>query len=163
MLFYYYQTDFRGVIILDWRVAMIELRNVSKRYENTRALQSIDFSVEEGEIIGIVGKSGSGKSTLLRLLNLMEDPSSGKILFDGIDSQTFTRNERRQQKQRMGMIFQNYNLLDNLRVYENVALPLKLQKKVNEDKLAQLLDFVDMNHKAQAYPANLSGGEKQRV
>ena len=93
----------------------------------------------------------------------MEDPSSGKILFDGIDSQTFTRNERRQQKQRMGMIFQNYNLLDNLRVYENVALPLKLQKKVNGDKLAQLLDFVDMNHKAQAYPANLSGGEKQRV
>ena len=142
---------------------MIELRNVSKRYENTQALQSIDFSVEEGEIIGIVGKSGSGKSTLLRLLNLMEDPSSGKILFDGIDSQTFTRNERRQQKQRMGMIFQNYNLLDNLRVYENVALPLKLQKKVNGDKLAQLLDFVDMNHKAQAYPANLSGGEKQRV
>lgn len=108
---------------------MIELRNVSKRYENTQALQSIDFSVEEGEIIGIVGKSGSGKSTLLRLLNLMEDPSSGKILFDGIDSQTFTRNGRRQQKQRMGMIFQNYNLLDNLRVYENVALPLKLQKK----------------------------------
>ncbi|MGM0157214.1 ABC transporter ATP-binding protein [Enterococcus sp. AZ191] len=142
---------------------MIELRNVSKRYENTQALHSIDFSVEEGEIIGIVGKSGSGKSTLLRLLNLMEDPSSGKILFDGIDSQTFTRNERRQQKQRMGMIFQNYNLLDNLRVYENVALPLKLQKRVNEDKLAQLLDFVDMNHKAQAYPANLSGGEKQRV
>ncbi len=142
---------------------MIELQNISKTYNEVRALQSISFSVDEGEVIGIVGKSGSGKSTLLRLLNLMEAPSSGKLLLDGRDSQTFTRKERRQHKQQMGMVFQNYNLLDNLRVYENVALPLKLQKRKNADKINNLLEFVDIGHKASSYPTTLSGGEKQRV
>lgn len=142
---------------------MLELVNVSKLYGKTQALKEITFSVRAGEIVGIVGKSGSGKTTLLRLLNLMEQPSSGRILIDGIDVQTLSKKSLRQQQQQMGMIFQNYNLLENLKVIDNVALPLKLLKKKRPEKINQLLDFVDMDHKAQMYPAQLSGGEKQRV
>lgn len=142
---------------------MIELMDVTKIYEGTKALNNIRFTVEQGEIIGIVGKSGSGKSTLLRLLNLMEQPSQGKILIDGVDVQSLNKKERRFQQQKMGMIFQNYNLLENLRVAENVALPLKLQKKKEADKVNNLLEFVGMSHKASTYPVKLSGGEKQRV
>ncbi|MBF8808020.1 MAG: ATP-binding cassette domain-containing protein [Enterococcus lacertideformus] len=142
---------------------MIELVRVTKTYEEAEALKNISFTVEHGEIIGIVGKSGSGKSTLLRLLNLMEPPTSGKILIDGVDAKDLNKKEKRQQQQKMGMIFQYYNLLENLKVYENVALPLKLQKKKDPAKINQLLEFVDMSHKASAYPVKLSGGEKQRV
>ncbi|MGX7172692.1 ATP-binding cassette domain-containing protein [Enterococcus ratti] len=142
---------------------MIEWLDVTKVYGKTKALEEISFAIEQGEIVGIVGKSGSGKSTLLRLLNLMEQPSSGKILVNGIDVQSLSKKAKRQQQQKMGMIFQNYNLLENLRVYENVALPLKLQRKKEPAKINRLLEFVDMSHKASTYPVKLSGGEKQRV
>lgn len=142
---------------------MIEVMNITKIYEESKALNNICFTVEPGEIVGIVGKSGSGKSTLLRLLNLMEQPSEGKILIDGVDVHSLNKKEHRHQQQKMGMIFQNYNLLENLRVADNVALPLKLQKKKETDKINQLLEFVGMSHKASAYPVKLSGGEKQRV
>ncbi len=142
---------------------MIELINVTKSYEGTQAVKNIHLTIEPGEIIGIVGKSGSGKSTLLRLLNLMEEPSSGEILIDGVAVQKLNKKEKRQQKQKMGMIFQNHNLLDNLKVYENVSLPLKLQKKKNREKIDYLLNFVGMAHKDAVYLVKLSGGEKQRV
>lgn len=142
---------------------MIELVNVSKVYQETHALKNIHFSVQPGEIVGIVGKSGSGKSTLLRLLNLMEQPSEGDIRIDGRNVQTFSKKEVRQQQQQMGMVFQHYNLLENLKIYDNVALPLKLLKEKQPEKIERLLTFVDMAHKAEAYPAQLSGGEKQRV
>ena len=142
---------------------MIEVMNLTKIYEESKALNNICFTVEPGEIVGIVGKSGSGKSTLLRLLNLMEQPSEGKILIDGVDVHSLNKKERLHQQQKMGMIFQNYNLLENLRVADNVALPLKLQKKKETDKINRLLEFVGMSHKASAYPVKLSGGEKQRV
>lgn len=142
---------------------MIELVNVSKNYQATSALKNINLSLKPGEIVGIVGKSGSGKSTLLRLLNLMETPSEGSILIDGVDSRTFTKKDLRHQQQQMALVFQNYNLLENLNIYDNVALPLKLLKKKQPEKVQQLLDFVDMSNKATAYPAQLSGGEKQRV
>ena len=132
---------------------MIELVNVSKVYQETHALKNIHFSVQPGEIVGIVGKSGSGKSTLLRLLNLMEQPSEGEIRIDGRNVQTFSKKEVRQQQQQMGMVFQHYNF----------ALPLKLLKEKQPEKIERLLTFVDMAHKAEAYPAQLSGGEKQRV
>ena len=142
---------------------MIELVNVSKVYQEIHALKNIHFSVQPGEIVGIVGKSGSGKSTLLRLLNLMEQPSEGEIRIDGRNVQTFSKKEVRQQQQQMGMVFQHYNLLENLKIYDNVALPLKLLKEKQPEKIERLLTFVDMAHKAEAYPAQLSGGEKQRV
>ena len=97
---------------------MIELVNVSKVYQETHALKNIHFSVQPGEIVGIVGKSGSGKSTLLRLLNLMEQPSEGEIRIDGRNVQTFSKKEVRQQQQQMGMVFQHYNLLENLKIYD---------------------------------------------
>ena len=107
---------------------MIELVNVSKVYQETHALKNIHFSVQPGEIVGIVGKSGSGKSTLLRLLNLMEQPSEGRFV---LMAEMFkpSLKEVRQQQQQMGMVFQHYNLLENLKIYDNVALPLKLLKR----------------------------------
>lgn len=142
---------------------MLALENVTKNYGETQALKNLTFSVQPGEIVGIVGKSGSGKSTLLRLLNLMEQPSAGQILIDGVDVQTLSKKDVRQQQQQMGMIFQQYNLLENLKIYDNVALPLKLLKQQQPKKIVDLLTFVDMAEKAGVYPAQLSGGEKQRV
>lgn len=115
---------------------MIELVNVSKVYQETHALKNIHFSVQPGEIVGIVGKSGSGKSTLLRLLNLMEQPSEGEIRIDGRNVQTCSKKEVRQQQQQMGMVFQHYNLLENLKIYDNVALTLKLLKEKQPEKLS---------------------------
>lgn len=140
---------------------MIRLEHVSKRYKETVALEDISFSVATGEIIGIVGKSGSGKSTLLRLLNLIETPTSGKVVWD--DRKEHTKKVIQQQKQKIGMVFQQYNLLNNLSVYDNVALPLKMIGKKDDEKVQQLLDFVGLKTKIAYYPAQLSGGEKQRA
>lgn len=142
---------------------MYTLEHVSKVYEETVALQDISFSVQQGEIVGIVGKSGSGKSTLLRLLNLLETPTEGRLVLADKDVTQLTKKEIQQQKQKIGMVFQQYNLLNNLTVKENVALPLKLIGIKDEKKVLELLSFVGMAHKKDSYPAQLSGGEKQRV
>lgn len=142
---------------------MYTLEHVSKIYDNTTALQDISFSVKQGEIVGIVGKSGSGKSTLLRLLNLLETPTEGRLLLDDRDVTKLHKKEIQEQKQKIGMVFQQYNLLSNLTVWENVMLPLKLLKTKNSERVQELLNFVGMAHKAESYPAQLSGGEKQRV
>ncbi|WP_207942100.1 D-methionine transport system ATP-binding protein [Enterococcus sp. DIV2402] len=142
---------------------MYRLEQVSKRYQDTTALQDISFSVGQGEIIGVVGKSGSGKSTLLRLLNLLETPSQGKLFLADKDVSKLSKKAIQQQKQKIGMVFQQYNLLNNLTVKENVALPLKLIGKKDEAKVVELLSFVGISHKADSYPVQLSGGEKQRV
>lgn len=142
---------------------MYRLEQVSKRYQDTTALQNISFSVGQGEIIGVVGKSGSGKSTLLRLLNLLETPSQGKLFLADKDVSKLSKKAIQQQKQKIGMVFQQYNLLNNLTVKENVALPLKLIGKKDEAKVVELLSFVGISHKEDSYPAQLSGGEKQRV
>lgn len=142
---------------------MYRLEQVSKRYQDTTALQDISFSVGQGEIIGVVGKSGSGKSTLLRLLNLLETPSQGKLFLADKDVSKLSKKAIQQQKQKIGMVFQQYNLLNNLTVKENVALPLKLIGKKDEAKVVELLSFVGISHKGDSYPAQLSGGEKQRV
>lgn len=142
---------------------MYRLEHVSKVYQETTALQDISFSVEKGEIVGIVGKSGSGKSTLLRLLNLLEAPSKGQLFLANKEINKLSKKAIQQQKQKIGMVFQQYNLLNNLTVKENVALPLKLIGKKDEANVMELLSFVGMNHKKDSYPAQLSGGEKQRV
>lgn len=142
---------------------MIRLHHVSKNYQQVNALEALTFQIDQGEIVGVVGKSGSGKSTLLRLLNLIEAPSEGEIYFQEKEIQTLTKKEIQQTKQTIGLIFQHYNLLSNLTVYQNVALPLKLLGKSSQEKVEELLAFVGMSAKAQYYPAKLSGGEKQRV
>lgn len=142
---------------------MYTLNHVFKTYPSTEALTDISFSVENGEIVGVVGKSGSGKSTLLRLLNLLEVPTSGEVVIENRDSKELSKNETRKQKQNIGMVFQQYNLLNNLTVKENVALPLKMVKQKKDAWVDELLTFVGMAHKSQSYPAQLSGGEKQRV
>lgn len=142
---------------------MYSLSHVGKIYQNTVALEDISFSVAKGDVVGVVGKSGSGKSTLLRQLNLLEIPSSGILEIDGHPSKDLSKSEIRRQKQKIGMVFQQYNLLNNLTVRENVALPLKLQQKKDEGWVTELLEIVGMSAKSENYPAQLSGGEKQRV
>ncbi|EEV28842.1 methionine ABC transporter ATP-binding protein [Enterococcus casseliflavus] len=140
---------------------MLEAINITKRYDRN-VLDGLSFAVQPGEIVGVVGKSGSGKSTLLRLLNLIETPDSGELLFDGKRIDPLNKKQLLHAQQEIGMIFQNYNLLHNRTVFENVYLPLKLMGKSSK-KVLEMLSFVGMEDKADSYPAKLSGGEKQRV
>ncbi|VYU34025.1 Methionine import ATP-binding protein MetN [Enterococcus casseliflavus] len=140
---------------------MLEAINITKRYDRS-VLDGLSFAVQPGEIVGVVGKSGSGKSTLLRLLNLIETPDSGELLFDGKRIDPLNKKQLLHAQQEIGMIFQNYNLLHNRTVFENVYLPLKLMGASSE-KVLEMLSFVGMEDKADIYPAKLSGGEKQRV
>ncbi|MBS7576051.1 MULTISPECIES: ATP-binding cassette domain-containing protein [unclassified Enterococcus] len=142
---------------------MIEVQNLSKKYQEHQALDGVSFSVSDGEILGIVGKSGSGKSTLLRLLNLMEQPTEGQILIDGKLTNQLTKQQVIQYKQKIGVVFQQYNLLANKTVKANVALPLTLLHQKDAKRVREVLDFVGVTSKSEAYPAELSGGEKQRV
>lgn len=141
---------------------MIELQNVSHYYPE-KALDQIDLTIKDHEIFGIVGESGAGKSTLLRLLNLLEQPSEGKLLLAGEDVWQLSDQQRRQIKQTIGMVFQQYHLLHNRTIAENVGLPLKLLGKADPAKSQQLLEFVGLGDKAKSYPSQLSGGQKQRA
>lgn len=142
---------------------MIEVQNLSKHYPEHQALEAVSFSVAKGEILGIVGKSGSGKSTLLRLLNLIEQPTSGQILIDGRQTKRLSRQEVVLFKQKIGVVFQQYNLLANKTVADNVALPLTLLHRKDDERVQEVLNFVGVATKSKTYPAELSGGEKQRV
>ncbi|MHC9000351.1 ATP-binding cassette domain-containing protein [Enterococcus bulliens] len=142
---------------------MIELIDISKTYQTTQALANLSLTISDDEIVGIVGKSGSGKSTLLRLINGVEHPTTGSIRIDGQEMQQLSKKALRMQKANMGMIFQQFDLLNNLTVIENIALPLKIQRQKNPELVAELLHFVGLADKANMYPASLSGGEKQRV
>lgn len=141
---------------------MIEIQNVSHYYPE-KALDQIDLTIEDHEIFGIVGESGAGKSTLLRLLNLLERPSEGKLLLAGTDVWQLSDKQRRAIKQTIGMVFQQYHLLHNRTIAENVGLPLKLLGKADPAKSQQLLEFVGLGDKAKSYPSQLSGGQKQRA
>lgn len=146
---------------------MIHFENVSKVFQPTAqvvtALTDISFTVTAHEAFGIVGKSGSGKSTLLRLINNLDRPTSGRILINQQELAHLPLKEQRSKQQTIGMIFQHFNLLNNLTVKENIALPLKLQKRLDEKKITDVMEFVTMADKANYYPQQLSGGEKQRV
>lgn len=141
---------------------MIELRHINQTYQK-QALYDIDLTITSGEIVGVVGKSGSGKSTLLKIIDLMETPTSGEYLLAGEVTAAFSKKQLQQQKKKIGMVFQQFNLLSNLTVFQNVALPLKLEKRQDDAKVMELLSFVGMAEKKTAYPSQLSGGEKQRV
>jgi D-methionine transport system ATP-binding protein len=145
---------------------MIELLNITKSYAGHTALKNIDLFIQEGEIFGIIGKSGAGKSTLLRCINLLEQPDSGSIVVDGESLTELSLPALRQARHKIAMIFQHFNLLQSKTVYENIALPMRIQginETVIEEKIAELLPLVELEDKSQAYPSQLSGGQKQRV
>lgn len=149
---------------------MIEFENVSKVFQGketkVNALKDVSLKIEKGDIYGIIGFSGAGKSTLLRTINALEKPTSGRVLIDGEDINQLSPAELRAKRKSIGMIFQQFNLLETKTVYENVALPLKLNKVPKEQikkKVDEILEFVELSDKSQAYPAKLSGGQKQRV
>ncbi len=151
-------------------MAVIEIRNLSKTFiqkdSKVEALKNINFSVEKGDVYGIIGMSGAGKSTLVRCLNFLERPTEGTVIVKGRDLGTMTPAELRKLRCNMGMIFQNFNLLMQDNVLDNVTFPLTIhgvQKKEAREKAIKLLETVGLSDKAAAYPAQLSGGQKQRV
>src|SRR5690625_3677697 len=145
---------------------MIKIKHVSKVYGDLRAVDQVNLTIKKGEIFGIVGYSGAGKSTLLRCLNLLEEPTKGKIYVDGKDLTSLSNQEIRVERQNMGMIFQHFHLISAKTVYENIAFALKVAgKKKNEisERVAELLEMVGLEDWRDHYPAQLSGGQKQRV
>lgn len=148
----------------------IEFLQVEKKFESggkiIEALKGVTLMVEKGDIFGVIGFSGAGKSTLLRTVNLLERPTSGKVIVDGKDLTMLSVAELRRVKKDIGMIFQQFNLLESKTVFENVAMPLLLSqtpKKVVQERVAELLSFVGLSDKAKSFPDELSGGQKQRV
>ncbi|MCP0914200.1 MULTISPECIES: ATP-binding cassette domain-containing protein [Legionella] len=145
---------------------MIELSALSKSYAGHKVLHDIDLFIQENEIFGIIGKSGAGKSTLLRCLNLLERPDCGQVIIDGENLIELNSDGLRRARHKMAMIFQQFNLLNSKTVYDNIALPMRIQG-LSEDKIKikidELLPLVELTNKVQAYPSQLSGGQKQRV
>ncbi|MEC0281647.1 methionine ABC transporter ATP-binding protein [Terribacillus saccharophilus] len=149
---------------------MITFKDVSKTFtigkREVHAVRNVNLTIEEGEIFGIIGFSGAGKSTLLRLVNVLENPTAGAVEVQGVDLASLRPTEVRKVRRRIGMIFQNFNLLTSRTVAGNVAYPLKLAKmpraKIKE-RVEELLRFVGLSDKAKDYPEQLSGGQKQRV
>ncbi len=145
---------------------MITVKNLHKSFGKTEVLKGIDYHVEKGEKIVIVGPSGSGKSTFLRCMNLLEQPTSGEIWFDG-QLITDPKTDINKVREHMGMVFQNFNLFNNLTIMGNITLaPVKLklmsQEKADETAM-NLLKRVNLTEKADAYPSQLSGGQRQRI
>jgi D-methionine transport system ATP-binding protein len=130
------------------------------------ALSDINLTIEQGRIFGVIGSSGAGKSTLIRCVNLLERPTNGQVLLDGVDLTQLSKKELTQTRRKIGMIFQHFNLLSSRTVFNNVALPLELAgvaKNHIKTKVEGLLALVGLEDKRDVYPANLSGGQKQRV
>ena len=146
---------------------LIEVKDVHKVFGNSlHALNGVSETIRKGEVVVIVGPSGSGKSTFLRSLNLLEDPSSGSIFFEGTDI-TSKETNIDMHRQKMGMVFQHFNLFPHKTILENITLaPIKVLKKSKEEAEAramELLEKVGLAAKANAYPSQLSGGQKQRI
>ena len=150
---------------------MIQLEHISQTYltpEGKRfdALKDVSIHIRPGEIFGIIGRSGAGKSTLVRCINLLNRPTSGRVVVDGADLTAMSEEELRRTRRGIGMIFQHFKLLSSRTVYENVALPLELAgvgKAEIRAKVEPLLKLVGLDEHAHKYPSQLSGGQKQRV
>ncbi|MBQ1322499.1 MAG: methionine ABC transporter ATP-binding protein [Erysipelotrichaceae bacterium] len=147
---------------------MIKLENVSKSFGDLEVLKDISIEIADHEIFGIIGQSGAGKSTLLRCINGLEDYQSGRIEVDGVEVSLKDKKKLHLLQKNMGMIFQNFNLLERLDVYDNVALPMKfwgMKTKTPEarKKIEGLISLVGLEDKIHARPKELSGGQKQRV
>lgn len=143
---------------------MIQLKNVSKTFKTTsntvKAVQDISLNITQGDIYGIIGYSGAGKSTLVRLMNLLEKPDTGTVTIDTIELTNLSPKELRNERKRIGMIFQQFNLFASRTVFDNVAFALD---KKDKHKVMELLELVGIEDKKDAYPSQLSGGQKQRV
>ena len=149
---------------------MIEIQNLSKTFRTANgeveALKDIDLRIEDGDIFGIIGLSGAGKSTLVRCMNLLEQPTEGRVLVDGKELTALSSRELRRARQSISMIFQSFNLLMQRTALENVCFPLELagvKKQEARRRARELLELVELPDKAEAYPVQLSGGQKQRV
>ncbi|GEK91961.1 methionine ABC transporter ATP-binding protein [Alkalibacterium kapii] len=146
---------------------MIEFNSVSKTFQEITntfpALSDISFAIQKGEAFGVVGESGAGKSTLLRLINALEKPTSGSVDVEGITLSTLENKQLRPLKKRISMVFQQFNLLNNKTVAENVRLPLEIHSHSVHLTVDEALNFVGLEDKKDQYPSQLSGGQKQRV
>lgn len=149
---------------------MIKVRDLGKVYETKstiiNALKDINLDIPSGEIFGIIGLSGAGKSTLVRMLNRLEEPSSGSIYIDDVEITNLKNNELREVRKEVGMIFQHFNLMNSKNVFKNIAFPLEIVGMNKEDiktRVNELLSLVDLLDKSESFPSELSGGQKQRV
>ena len=149
---------------------MIRFEHLSKTFQTKdgafEALKDVSFEIEKGDIYGVIGYSGAGKSTLIRMVNALERPTSGKIFVEDKDIGSLSAKELRSLRKGIGMIFQQFNLLESKTIYDNVAIALKLNgtpKKDIEARVNELLEFVELSDKKSYYPGQLSGGQKQRV
>jgi D-methionine transport system ATP-binding protein len=149
---------------------LIELKGITKIYRTkktaTPALSGLNLSVRKGEIFGVIGHSGAGKSTLIRCINLLERPTEGEVWVGGVELTKLGKRELQQQRRKIGMIFQHFNLLSSATVYDNIAFPLTLigtPKAAIAEKVNELLALVGLEEHRDKYPAQLSGGQKQRV
>lgn len=151
---------------------IIKLDHISKQFsapdgkQQLKVLKDVDLSIDKGTIFGIIGYSGAGKSTLIRCINGIEKPNSGAVLFEGETINKLSEKDLRNKRKKIGMIFQQFNLMPSRTVYENVELPIKYSgqpKKEVKQKVDHLLKLVGLPDKADVYPSTLSGGQKQRV
>ena len=149
---------------------MIELKNISKKFITPagefEALKNISLKIKDGQIFGIIGMSGAGKSTLVRTINMLEKPTSGQVIIDGVNLEALSEKKLREIRRSVTMIFQGFNLLMQRNCLKNVCFPLELQgvkKDKAEKKALELLELVGLKEKALSYPAQLSGGQQQRV
>lgn len=149
---------------------IISFEKLSKRYEKKDqifvALDNVTFKVNKGDVYGLIGFSGAGKSTLLRMVNALETPTEGKVFVKGVDLTSLKESKLREIRKDIGMIFQEFNLLETKTVFDNIAIPLVLRhenKQKIKARVEELLKFVGLEDKAKALPGELSGGQKQRV
>jgi D-methionine transport system ATP-binding protein len=149
---------------------VIRIQELSKMYitpsSKIVALENVNLQIQQGDIFGVIGFSGAGKSTLIRCLNRLEEPDSGKIIIAGQEITAMNKKELQLARRKIGMIFQQFNLLDAKTVFENVAFPLQVSnypKKQIKSRVEEILDLVGLANKSKAYPLQLSGGQKQRV
>lgn len=149
---------------------MIEVKNLVKTYVTKKdkviGVDNVSLNINNGDIFGIVGYSGAGKSSLIRCLNLLEKPTSGQVIIDGIDLLSLNEKELRTARLKIGMIFQHFHLVSSKTVFENVAFALKAANKSKEEtdsRVTELLEMVGLTDKRDVYPSQLSGGQKQRV
>ena len=145
---------------------LIKIENLHKSFGKNEVLKGINLEIKRGEVVVIIGPSGSGKSTLLRSMNLLEEASQGKVIFEGVDI-TDKKNDLFAMREKMGMVFQQFNLFPNMTVMENITLsPIKTKgesKEVAEKRAQEFLEKVGLPDKATAYPQSLSGGQQQRI
>ncbi len=146
---------------------MIEVKGLKKNFGKLEILRGIDTTIEKGEKLVVIGPSGSGKSTFLRCLNMLEKPTEGSVIFEGVDLTKAPEKQLYKVREKMGMVFQHFHLFPHLNIRQNLTLaPVKLKmmsKEEAEDKAYKLLEKIGLSQKANDYPSQLSGGQKQRI